>query len=139
MCLIRVHKSSLTFLSQRSQLRSHFLQGIFQLRAAIALFVQSYFHVAVLQRHRLDGGHRGNLALPLTLTLTLTLGLGLGSHGSQQVLSTTPKQTLRQRNQNVLQQFETITLSLNYPLVLTLVQLIYGDDLQLFLNVQRGW
>ncbi|TNN77628.1 hypothetical protein EYF80_012218 [Liparis tanakae] len=70
--------------------------SVLHVRAARALFVQSDLHVAVLQRHRLDGGHRGHLALTLALTLRLTLGLG--GHGSQQILPATPKQTLRRRN-----------------------------------------
>lgn len=80
-----IKRSSPTFLSQRSQLCSHFLKSIFELRAASTLFVQSCLHVTVLQRHWLDRRHRGNLAL------TLPLSLGLSSHGSQQVLPTTPK------------------------------------------------
>lgn len=80
----------LTLLPQRSKLRPHLLQRILQLGAASALLVQRRLHVAVLQRHRLDGGHRGHLAR------TLALSLRLGRHGGQQVLPTAPKQTLRQ-------------------------------------------
>lgn len=95
-------QSSLTFLSQRSQLRSHLLQRVFQLRAASAFFVQSRLHVAILQGHRLDGRNWGHLTWALTLTLTL----GLCSHGGQQILSTSPKQTLRHREITVIDHFK---------------------------------
>lgn len=94
----------LAFLPQGSQLRPHLLQRVLQLGAASALFVQRCLHVAVLQRDRLDRRNRGHLAWTLTLSLGLTRGLtlGLSSHGGQQVLSTSSKQTLRHRELRVV-------------------------------------
>lgn len=112
---------SLAFLSQRSQLRSHLLQSLFQLRAASAFLVQRCLHVAVLQRHRLDGWNRGHLAWTLTLALTLGLTLGLCSHGGQQILSPSPKQTLRRRELAVVKVIcPGVTRSTVWPLTLIL-------------------
>lgn len=94
---VRSRSGVLAFLSQRPQLRSHLLQRVFQLGAARAFLVQRGLHVAVLQRHGLDGRRRGHLAWTRALGLGRGLALGLGSHGGQQILSTSPKQTLRHR------------------------------------------